>query len=131
METNNQNQKTEPSADKALAELIRTKVLDFVHGMKKLCNDNGLSFCISGWVEDPVNRGDSPEKTLKFRCGNANPLPMLVHKIIDISVMFKDFVEKTSYKEVSCLCTMAENLIGYVCKKIMTKLDEKSKTKEK
>lgn len=136
--TNNKNQnttKTEPSPeDKALAELVRAKVLDFVNGMKKLCNDNGLSFDISGWVEDPVDRGDSPEKTLTFNCGKGNVCPILVHKIIDISLMLKDCIKKCSPNEVTNLCTMAENLIGYVCKKAMAnlnKIENDNKTKEK
>lgn len=122
--------KTEPSADdKALAELVRTKVLDFVHDMKKLCKDNGLSFDISGWVEDPVDRGDSPEKTLTFNCGKGNVCPMLVHKIISISLMLQDCIKKCSYDEVSHLCAMAENLIGHVCNKVMTNLNKKEKEK--
>lgn len=137
--TNNKNQnttKTEPSPeDKVLSELVRAKVLDFVNDMKKLCNDNGLSFDISGWVEDPVDRGESPEKTLTYSCGNANVTPMLVHKIIDISSMLKDCIGKCSTNEVTNLCAMAENLIGYVCKKVMTNLNKKvendNKTKEK
>ena len=132
METNNQNQKTEPSAeDKALAELVRTKVIAFTHDMKKLCKDNDMSFDISGWVEDPVDRGDSPEKTLKFNCGKGNVSPMLVHKIINICWMLQDCTDKFSYNEVSHLCAMAENLIGYVCKKVMTNLNNKTKSKTK
>lgn len=133
--TNNQNQnttKTEPSAeDKALAELIRTKVLDFVHDTKKLCKDNGLSFDISGWVENPVDRGDTPVKTLKFTCGVGDVCPMLEHKIINISSMLQHCIKTCSYNEVTRLCAMAENLIDYVCKKVMTNLDKKMETKEK
>lgn len=129
--TNNQNQntpKTEPSAnDKALAELVRTKVLDFVKGMKKVCNDNGLSFDISGWVEDPVDRGDTPEKTLTFNCGKGNPCPMLVHKIIDISTMLKNCYKQCSGDEVTRLCEMTENLVTYACKKAMN-LNNKTKS---
>lgn len=138
MKTNNHNQnttktpKTEPSAeDKALAELVRTKVLDFTHGMKKLCKDNGLSFNISGWVEDPVDRGDSPNKTLTFKSGNGDVRSMVVHQIINISAMLQDCVNKFSYNEVTRLCTMYENLISYTCKKVMTKLNNKMETKEK
>lgn len=137
MKTNNHNQnttktpKTEPSAeDKALAELVRTKVLDFVHDMKKLCKDNGLSFDISGWVEDPVDRGDTPEKTLKFKCGKGEIRSMFTHKIIDISDMLQDCVKKFSHNEVTSLATMVENLIGYVCKKA-TKLNNKTKSETK
>lgn len=138
MKINNNNQnttktpKTEPSADKALAKLVRTKVLDFVHDMKKLCKDNGLSFDISGWVEDPVDRGGTPDKTLKFKCGKGNIHSMFLHKIIDISTMLQDCVKKFSYEEVTDLATMVENLIGYACKKV-TNLNNKAKseTKEK
>ena len=133
--TNNQNQntqKTEPSAeDKALAELVRTKVLDFVHDMKKLCKDNCMSFDISGWVENPVDRGDTPDKTLTFKCGTGDVCKRLIHKIIDISQMLHECIKTCSYNEVTRLCEMAENLIGYVCKKVMTNLNKKSKTKEK
>ena len=138
MKTNNHNQnttktpKTEPSAkDKALAELVRTKVLDFVHNMKKLCKDNGLSFDISGWVEDPVDRGDAPDKTLTFKCGNGDIRSMLIHKIIDIKSMLQDCTKKFSYNEVTRLATMVENLIRYTCKKV-TNLNNntKSETKE-
>lgn len=132
--TNNQNQnttKTEPSAeDKALAELVRTKVLDFVRDMKKLCKDNGLSFDISGWVEDPVDRGDSPNKTLKFRCGKGDVCSMLVHKIIDISSMLQDCTKKFSYNEVTRLCAMAENLIDHVSNKVMNNLNKKTKSEK-
>lgn len=127
--TNNQNQnqntlKTEPSDDdKALAELVRMKVLDFCRGMKKLCKDNGLSFEISGWVEDPVDRGDTPNNTRTFRCGNGDVCQILIHKIIDIYSMQQDCIKKCSYNEVARLCTMSKNLIGYVCKKVMTKLN--------
>lgn len=134
----NNTPKTEPSTeDKALAELVRTKVLDFVHDMKKLCKDNGLSFDLSGWVEDPVDRGDSPNKTLTFKCGSADVRAMLVHKIIDMSSILQDCVKKCSYNDVTNLCTMTENLIDYACNKVMTNLnkkmetDNKSKTKEK
>lgn len=137
--TNNQNtQKTKPSAeDKALAELVRTKVIVFVHDMKKLCKDNELSFDISGWVEDPVDRGESPNKTLTFKCGRADVRAMLAHKIIDISAMLQNCINKCSYDEVTSLATMAENLVAYACKKVITNLnkkkmetDNKSKTKE-
>lgn len=127
METNNHNQKTtkttktEPSAkDKELAELVRTKVLDFVHDMKKLCKDNGLSFDISGWVEDPVDRGESPDKTLTFKCGKGDVRAMFMHKIMDIHALLKDCVKKCSHNEVISLATMTENLISYACKKVMT-----------
>lgn len=141
MKTNkNHTQKTEPSAeDKALAELVRTKILDFCHGMMKLCKDNDLSFNISGWVEDPVDRGDTHDKTLKFKCGKGDVLPMVVHQIIDISSMlqdcgkkfsYKNSVKKFSYNEVTGLCTMTENLISYACKKVMTNLNNKMETKE-
>lgn len=113
-----------------LNELIRTKVLDFVHDMKKLCNDNNLSFDISGWVEDPVDRGETPEKTLKFNCGKGDVCSVLTHKIIDICSMLQDCIKKCSYNEVANLCAMAENLIDHVCKKVMTNLNNKSKTKE-
>ena len=136
--TKNHNQntaktpKTEPSAeDKALAELVRTKVLDFVHDMKKICKDNGLSFDISGWVEDPVDRGDSVTKTLKFKCGNGDVCQMVAHQIVDISAMLQDCVEKFSYNEVTRLCTMSENLISYACKKVMTNLNKKTKSETK
>ena len=133
--TNNQNQnttKTEPSAkDKALAELVRTKILDFVHDMKKLCKDNGLAFDISGWVENPVDRGDNPNKTLTFKCGVGYVCQMLGHKIIDISSMLQYCTKKCSYNEVTRLCAMAENLVGYACKKVMTNLEKKMETKEK
>lgn len=135
MKTHNKNQntpKTEPSADdKALADLVRTKVLDFVHGMKKLCNDNNLSFGISGWVEDPVDRGDTPEKTHAFNCENGKVCTILIHQIINISLMLKYCAEKCSYNEVANLCTMAENLIGHVCKQVMTYINKKMETKEK
>lgn len=134
MKTNkNQNtQKTEPSAeDKALAELVRTKVLDFAHGMKNLCNKNGLSFDISGWVEDPVDRGDTPNKTLSFKCGKGDVRSMVVHQIIDISSTLQDCVDKFSYNEVARLCTMSENLISYTCKKVMAKLNNKTKSETK
>ena len=124
--------KTEPSAeDKVLAELVRTKVLDFVHDMKKLCKDNGLSFDISGWVEDPVNRGDPPVKTLTFNCAKGDVCQVLVHKIIAISLMLQDCTKKCSYNEVSRLCEMAEHLIGHVCNEVMTNLNKKMETKEK
>ena len=130
MKTNkNHTQKTEPSAeDKALAELVRKKVLDFAHDMKQICKDNELSFDISGWVEDPVDRGDSPNKTLTFKCGKGDVCSMFVHKIIDIHAMLQYCVKKKfSYNEITNLATMVENLIGYACKKVMTK----SETKEK
>lgn len=133
--TNNKKQnttKTEPSPeDKVLAELVRAKVLDFVNGMRKLCNDNGLSFDISGWVEDPVDRGDSPEKILTFNCGKGDVSPMLVNRIIDFSLMLKACVKKCSPNEVANLCALSEKLIGYVCKKAMTNLNKKMETKEK
>lgn len=132
--TNNNNQNTTktPSAkDKALAELVRKTVLDFVHDMKKLCKDNGLSFDISGWVEDPVDRGDTPEKTLTFKCGKGDVCQMLVHKIIDISAMLQDAINKTSYNEVTRLCAMSEKLINYACNKIMTNLNNKIKSETK
>lgn len=133
--TNNKNQnitKTEPSADdKSLAELVRKNVLDFVHGMKKLCKDNGLSFDISGWVEDPVDRGESPNKTLTFKCGNGNVRAMFTHKIIDISAMLQDCTKKCSHEDVISLVTMVENLVSYTCKKIMNNLNKKIETKEK
>ena len=132
METNNQNQKTEPSAkDKALAELVRTKVIDFCDDMKKLCGDNDMSFVISGWVEDPVDRGESPNKTLTFRCGRGNFRAMLTHKIIEISEILQDCTKKYPYHEVDSLCTMVENLIGYSCNKVITNLNKKMETKEK
>lgn len=133
MKTKNQNTtKTEPSAeDKALAKLVRTKVLDFVHDMKKICEDNDMSFDISGWVEDPVDRGESPNKTLTFTCGNGDVRAMLTHKIIDITAMLHDCTKKCSHHEVTNLCTMAENLIGYACNKVMTNLNKKMETKEK
>ena len=124
--------KTEPSAeDKTLAELVRTKVRDFCHDMKKLCKDNDMSFDISGWVEDPVDRGESPNKTLTFKCGKGDVRAMFTHKIIDISFMLQDCIKKCSYDEVTGLCTMVENLIGYACKKVMANLNNKNKTKEK
>lgn len=133
--TNKQNQntpKTEPSAeDKALAELVRTKVLAFVHDMKNLCKDNGLSFDISGWVEDPVDRGDAPNKTLSFKCGKGDVRSMVVHQIIDISAMLRDCANKFSYNDVTKLCTMSENLITYACKKVMTNLNNKTKSETK
>lgn len=130
--TNQNTTKTEPSAeDKALAELVRTKVLDFVHDMKQLCNENGLSFDISGWVEDPVYRGVSLEKPITFNCGKGNVCPMLIHRIINISLMLQECTKKCSYNEVSRLCEMAENLIGHVCKEVMTNLNKKMETKEK
>ena len=123
--------KNEPSDEnKALAELVRTKVLDFVHDMKKLCKDNDMSFDISGWVEDPVDRGDSPEKTLKFNCAKGDVCQILAHKIIAISLTLQDCIKTFSYNEVSRLCEMSEHLIGHVCKKVMTNLNNKSKTKE-
>ena len=137
MKTKNNNQnnpKTEPSADdKALAELVRTKVLDFVHDMKQLCKENGLSFDISGWVEDPVDRGESPKKTLTFKCGKGDVRAMFTHKIIDISAMLQDCTKKCSHEDVISLATMVENLVAYACKKVMTNLNKKtnSKTKEK
>ena len=132
--TNNQNQntpntpKTEPSSeDKALAELVRTKVLDFTHDMKKLCKDNGLSFDVSGWVEDPVDRGETPNKTLKFKCGKGDVCQMVIHQIIDISAMLQDCAKKFSYNEVTRLCTLSKNLISYACAKINDKMETKEK----
>lgn len=134
MKTNNKNQntkKTKPFAeDKALAELVRTKVIAFTHDMKKLCEDNDLSFDISGWVEDPVDRGESPNKTLTFKCGNGDVRAMFTHKIIDISAMLQDCTKKCP-NEVANLCTLAEHLIGYVCKKVMTNLNKKMETDNK
>lgn len=135
-DNNNQNTpktpKTEPSAeDKALAELIRTKILDFIHDMEKLCKDNGLSFYISGWAEDPVDRGDAPNKTLSFNCAKGNVLSMVVHQIIDVSSILNDCVNKFSPDEVIRLCTMSKHLISYACKKVMTKLNNNMETKEK
>ena len=130
--TNQNTTKTEPSAeDKALAELVRTKVLDFVHDIKKLCKDNGLSFDISGWVEDPVNRGKPPVKTLTLNCASGDVCQILVHKIIAISAMLQYCTKKCPYNEVACLCEIAENLIGHVCKNVMTNLNKKMATKEK
>lgn len=133
--SNSENQnttKTEPSDEnKALAELVRKKVLDFAQGMKQLCEVHGLSFEISGWVEDPVDRGDTPEKTLSFKCGNGDVCQMLVHKIIDISDMLQDCVKKFSYNEVTRLCSMSESLIVYACKKVMTELNKKMETDNK
>ena len=124
--------KTEPSAeDKALAELVRTKVVDFCHAMKKLCKDNDMSFDISGWVEDPVDRGESPNKTLTFKCGKGDVRAMFTHKIIDISAMLQDCTKKYPHHEVNSLCTMVENLIGYSCNKVITNLNKKMETKEK
>lgn len=132
METNNHNQKTEPSAeDKALAELVRTKVLDFVKGIKKVCVDNELSFDISGWVEDPVERGESPNKTLTFKCGKGDVRSMFTHKIIDISAMLQDCTKKCSYEDVISLATMVENLVAYACNKVMTNLNKKTKSETK
>ena len=134
MKTKTNNQKTEPSAeDKALAELVRTNVLDFVHGMKKLCKDNGLSFDISGWVEDPVDRGESPKKTLTFKCGTGDIRAMFTHKIIDISAMLQDCTKTCSHEDVISLATMVENLVAYACNKVMNNLNKKTKseTKEK
>lgn len=137
--TNNKNQntpKTKPSAkDKALAKVVRTKFICAIQDMANLCRENGLSFEISGWVEDPVDRGDTPEKTLKFQCGKGYVCPMLVHEIVGISRTLHEGLKACSYNEVVNLCTMAENLIGYVCNKVMTNLNKKmennSKTKEK
>ena len=141
MKTNNHNQnttktpktpKTEPSAeDKALAELVRKKVLDFTNSMKKVCKDNGLSFNLNGWVEDPVDRGDSPDKTLSFKCGKADVRSMVVHQILYISAILQDCVEKLSYNEVTRLVSMSENLITYACKKVMTNLNNKTKSETK
>lgn len=137
METknNNQNQntpKTEPSAeDKALAKLVRTKVLDFTHDMEKLCQENGLSFGIGGWVEDPVDRGDTPEKTIKFSGGTGNAHALLGHKIVDISLMLQDGIKKGAYHEVAIMCMMAEHLIGSACKMVMAQLKKKMETDNK
>lgn len=131
MKTKTNKQNTEHSdKDKALAELVRNKVLTFVKDMKKVCNENNLSFDISGWVEDPVDRGDAPDKTLTLNCGKGNPCPMLVHKIIDISRMLHNCAKQCSDNEVARLCAMAENLIGHVCKKVMSNLNNKTKAKE-
>lgn len=131
-EHNQNTPKTEPSAeDKALAELVRTKVLDFVHDMKKLCKDNDMSFDISGWVEDPVDRGESPNKTLKFKCGRGDVRAMFTHQIIDISAMLQECTKKCSHDEVTNLVTMVENLVAYTCNKVMTNLNKKMETKEK
>lgn len=133
--TNNQNQntpKTEPSSeDKALAELVRTKVLDFTHDMKKLCKDNGLSFDVSGWVEDPVDRGDALEKTLKFNCGTGNPSTFLEHKIFYIAKMLQELTEKGNHNHVEILCMRAKHRINYVCKTIMNKLNKETETDNK
>lgn len=139
--TNNQNQntpktpnttKTEPSAeDKALAKLVRTTVLDFTHDMEKLCQENGLSFGIGVWVEDPVDRGDTPDKTIKFSWGNCNARTLLEHKIVDISLMLRDGIKECAYQEVAILCMMAEHLIGSTCKMVMAQLKEKMKTDDK
>ena len=133
--SNNKNQnttKTEPSAeDKALAELVRTNVLELIHGMKKVCKNNGLSFDISGWVEDPVNRGESPKKTLTFKCGKGGVCAMITHKIIDLYAMLQDCTKKCSHEEAISLATLVGNLVSYGCKNVMTKLNKKKETKEK
>lgn len=123
--------KTKTTKDKALAELVRKKVLYFAHDMKQICKDNELSYDISGWVENPIDRGETPEKTLKFKCGYGNIYKMLTHQIIDITQILQDCVKKFSYNEVTRLCTMSETLIGYACKKVMTNLNNKMKKKEK
>ena len=126
--TNSHNTpKTEPSAeDKALAELVRTKVLDFTHDMKKLCKDNGLSFDISGWVEDPVDRGETTNKTLKFKCGKCDVRSMFLHKIVDMYAILQDCAMKYSYNEVTSLAAMVENLITYSCKRLMNNLNKEN-----
>lgn len=133
--TNNRNRntpKTKPSAeDKALAKLVRTKFLDFTHDMKKLCRENGLSFGIGGWVEDPVDRGDTPEKTIKFSGGAGNAHALLRHKIVDISLMLQDGIDKGAYHEVAIMCMITEHLIGSTCKMVMAQLKKKMETDNK
>ena len=90
-----------------------------------------MSFDISGWVEDPVDRGESPNKTLTFKCGNGNVRAMFTHKIIDISAMLQDCTKKCSHEDVISLATMVENLVAYACNKVMTNLNKKMETKEK
>lgn len=141
--TNNQNQntpKTKPSAkDKLLAKLVRTKFRCAIQDLATLCRENGLSFDISGWVEDPVERGDATEKTLKFRCGTGNARAFLEHKIVNISILLKDCAEKVNHNDVAILCMSAKHRISSVCEMIMSQLNKetetdnktKSKTKEK
>lgn len=130
--TNNQNQntpKTKPSAEnKALAKLVRTKFRCVIQDMAKLCRKNGLSFDISGWVEDPVDRGDTTEKTLKFNCGTGKPSAFLEHRIFYISKMLKDLAEKGDYDYVKIMCMLTKQRIGYACNEIMTKLNKEMKT---
>lgn len=136
MKTKTNNQKTKPSAE-ALAKLVRKKFIYDIQDMAKLCRENGLSFEISGWVENPADRGDTPEKTLSFRCGAAYASKMLEHKIMDIASMLHGCIKKCSHDEVTSLCALVENLIEYSCKKVMNNLnkemenDDNSKTKEK
>lgn len=126
--TNNQNQntpKTEESAeDKALAKLVRTKFICAIQDMSKLCRENGLSFELSGWVEDPVERGDAIQKTLKFRCGTGSAIAFLEHKIFYVAKMLKDLAENGNHNDVKILCIRAKQLIGYVCKMIMSQLNK-------
>lgn len=133
--TNNHNQntpKTKPSAeDKALAKLVRTKFRCEIEDMAKLCRKNGLSFSISGWVEDPVERGDATEKTLKFRCGTGNVRAFLEHKIVDISILLKDYAEKCNHNDAIILCMMAKRLISSVCKMISAQLNKETETDNK
>lgn len=139
--TNNKTQntpKTKPSAeDKALAKLVRTKFICAIQDMSKLCRENGLSFGIIGWVEDPVERGDAVKKTLKFRCGTANAHAFLKHKVFDICTMLMDYADKGNHNDAAILCKMTERIIRYFCEMFMSQLnketetDNKSKTKEK
>lgn len=133
--TNNQNQntqKTKPSAkDMALAKLVRTKFRCAIEDMSKLCRKNGLSFDISGWVEDPVDRGYAIEKTLKFNCGTGNPSAFLEHKIFYVAKMLKELAENGNHNAVELMCMRAKQLIGDVCKTIMTNFNKVMETDNK